>query len=346
VRRPGAERLIAAILLLGLVVGLGGPATGQAPGAGPVRAVGAIGMTVRDLERSISFYTEVLGFAKVSDVEVWGEDYERLQGVFGLRMRVVRLRLGEEAVELTEYLTPRGRPIPVDSRSHDRWFQHVAIIVSDMDRAYARLRQHRIEHASPAPQRLPDWNPQAGGIRAFYFKDPDGHPLEILWFPPGKGDPKWHRPGDRLFLGIDHTAIVVADTERSLRCYRDALGLAVAGESENHGPEQERLNQVFGARLRITTLRAAAGPGVELLEYLTPRDGRPIPTDARPNDLAHWQTTLVTGSAEAVARAVRGGACGGLLSPGVVAPADGALELRQGFLARDPDGHVLSVAQP
>src|SRR5215475_13540956 len=59
-----------------------------------VKAVGPIGMTVADADRSIRFYSDVLGFQKVSDVEVWGGDYERLQGVFGLRMRVVRMRLG------------------------------------------------------------------------------------------------------------------------------------------------------------------------------------------------------------------------------------------------------------
>ncbi len=199
--------MLAWVLVL-LAVGLGVPPERvlEAQPAGLIRAVGAVRMTVGNMERSIEFYSGVLRFEKVSDVEVWGEDYERLQGVFGLRMRVVRMRLGDEAIELTEYLTPRGRPIPVDSRSHDRWFQHIAIIVSDMDRAYASLRQHRVEHASPAPQRLPDWNANAGGIRAFYFKDPDGHPLEILWFPGGKGDLKWHQPSDRLFLGIDHTA--------------------------------------------------------------------------------------------------------------------------------------------
>jgi catechol 2,3-dioxygenase-like lactoylglutathione lyase family enzyme len=311
-----------------------------------IHAVGPIGMTVGDMERSIGFYTRVLGFETVSDVEVWGEDWERLQGVFGLRMRVVRLRLGEESLELTEYLTPRGRPLPPDSRSHDRWFQHVAIIVSDMDRAYAHLRTHRVEHASPAPQRLPDWNPSAGGIRAFYFKDPDGHPLEILWFPPGKGDARWQRPGAPLFLGIDHTAVVVADTERSLRCYRDVLGLRVVGASDNHGPEQERLNSVFGARLRITTLRAAAGPGVELLEYLAPRDGRPVPVDARANDLAHWQTQLIAADAEAAHRAARGGACGAMISPAVVVPAAPTLGFARGAVVRDPDGHALQLVQP
>ena len=101
----------------------------------------------------------------------------------------------------------------------------------------------------------------------------------------GKGDARWHKKADRLFLGIDHTAIVVADTEASLAFYRDRLGLKVAGESENHGTEQEHLSNVFGARLRITTLRATKGPGIELLEYLTPRDGRPTPPDSRANDL-------------------------------------------------------------
>jgi catechol 2,3-dioxygenase-like lactoylglutathione lyase family enzyme len=220
----------------------------------------------------------------------------------------------------------------------------VAIIVSDMDQAYAWLRRHNVEHVSPAPQRLPDWNPNAAGIRAFYFKDPDGHPLEILWFPPGKGDAKWHRAGGALFLGIDHTAIVVADTDKSLACYRDALGLGIAGVSENHGPEQERLNNVFGARLRITTLRAPAGPGVELLEYLTPRDGRPAPADARANDVAHWQTTLVAADADAAHRALQASACVSL-SPVVVAPAERELGFAKAWRLRDPDGHTLAVRQ-
>ncbi|HET7288478.1 MAG TPA: VOC family protein [Pyrinomonadaceae bacterium] len=109
-----------------------------------VEQVGAIGMTVSDMDTSVDFYSRVLSFEKVSDVEVTGEDYERLQGVFGLRMRVVRMRLGDEFIELTEYLTPKGRPVPVDSRSNDRWFQHIAIITSDMDKAYSLLRQNKV----------------------------------------------------------------------------------------------------------------------------------------------------------------------------------------------------------
>ena len=154
-----------------------------------MRAVAAVGMTVSDLDRSVEFYSDVLSFQKVNEAEVSGNEYDHLQGIFSVRMRVVRMQLGNEQIELTEYLTPRGRPAPIDARSHDRWFQHVAIIVRDMDRAYQWLRENQVDHVSPEPQRLPDWNPNAGGIRAFYFRDPDGHPLEILQFPPDKGAP-------------------------------------------------------------------------------------------------------------------------------------------------------------
>jgi catechol 2,3-dioxygenase-like lactoylglutathione lyase family enzyme len=356
--RPAGRRLMAIGLVLGLAAGgLRALAAGSAPaGAGHTAtaprndaplaaAIGAIGMTVSSVDRSAAFYSEVLSFRKMSDVEVAGPEYEHLEGVFAARVRLVTMQLGDESIVLTEYLAPRGRPIPVDSRSNDRWFQHVAIIVSDMDRAYARLREHDVQHASSGPQTLPAWNKAAGGIRAFYFKDPDGHPLEILQFPIGKGDPKWHRAGGALFLGIDHTAIVVGDTAASLRFYHDLLGLRIAGESENYGTEQEHLNGVFGARLRITGLRAAAGPGIELLQYLSPGDGRPIPADERSNDLAHWQAALdVAGDLNAAARAlISAGAP--LVSPGVVDLPGSQLGFRRGLLARDPDGHVLQLIE-
>src|SRR5262249_42650798 len=117
--------------VLFFVIALLAASAGRGPDAQPyrlVRAVDAVGMTVADMDRSVAFYGQVLGFEKISDVELWGGDVERLQGVFGIRVRVVRMRLGGEQIELTEYLTPRGRPVPADSRSNDRWFQHVAII--------------------------------------------------------------------------------------------------------------------------------------------------------------------------------------------------------------------------
>lgn len=304
----------------------------------------AIGITVSDMDRAVDFYSRVLTFEKISDTEVEGEKYEHLNGIFGLRMRVVRMRLGDEAIELTEYLAPQGRPIPVDSRSNDAWFQHIAIIVSDMDKAYRLLRQNKVQHASSGPQRLPDWNKNAGGIWAFYFKDPDGHPVEVLQFPPDKGPEKWHHAGDKMFLGIDHTAIVVSDTDASLKFYRDLLGMHVAGESENYGTEQEHLNNVFGARLRITALRSAGGPGIELLEYLAPRDGRPFPLDEHANDLVHRQTMLVTHDADSAARRLHAAKVH-FVSSGVVANQNGQIGFNKAFVVRDPDGHAVEIEE-
>jgi catechol 2,3-dioxygenase-like lactoylglutathione lyase family enzyme len=323
------------------VLGLALALLAWSPGAPPVDAVTRIGLTVSDLDRAVAFFTEVLEFELASEAELEGAEIERLQGVFPARVRLARLQLGSEELELSEYLAPPGRPIPVDTRGNDLWFQHVAIVVSDMERAYRKLREHRVAHASSGPQRLPDWNPSAGGIEAFYFRDPDGHFLELIRFPAGKGDPRWQRT-DALFLGIDHTAITVTDTDRSLRFYRDLLGLRVAGESENWGPEQERLNAVFGARLRITALRAARGPGIELLQYLAPQGGRARPGDARPNDLLHWQTDLVARDVPSLATRLFA-ARAQFLSPGPVALPPSGLGFRTGMLVADPDGHALRI---
>jgi catechol 2,3-dioxygenase-like lactoylglutathione lyase family enzyme len=221
----------------------------------------------------------------------------------------------------------------------------VAIVVRDMEAGYRWLREHKVRHVSTGPQTLPAWNRAAAGIKAFYFADPDGHTLEIIWFPPGKGDPRWQRAaGDRLFLGIDHTAIGISDTDASLRLYRDALGMRVAGTSENYGTEQEHLNNVFGARLHITTLRAAKGPGIEFLQYLSPRDGRPAPPDLRANDLLHWQTRLRVRDAATVVGAAQG-ASARQVSPGVVSLAEGPFGRGRAALIRDADGHALMIVQ-
>ena len=170
-----APRLALAILMVGLGLGLAlhmSPSrAGSTAELAAARAVAGVSITVADMDRSIDFYSAVLFFEKVSDVETSGQQVERLLDVPGLRMRVATMKLGAERIELTQYRAPKGRPVPADSRSNDRWFQHIAIIVNDMDQAYVWLRRHNVAHISPAPQRLPDWNPNAGGIHAFYFKD-------------------------------------------------------------------------------------------------------------------------------------------------------------------------------
>ncbi len=285
--------------------------------------IDSIGITVSDLQQSLQFYTDVLSFTQASPIKHSDHTLPALVGIPDAQMMSVRLQLGSEFIELIQYTSPIGRPIPIDSRSNDHWFQHIAIIVTDMDKAYNRLREHKVEPASTSPQTLPDWNPAAGGIQAYYFRDPDGNHLEILQFPPDKGDSKWHRPSSRLFLGIDHTAFVVNDTETSLKFYRDKLGLRIAGTSVNYGIEQARLNNVANAHLRITNLKPTHGPGIELLEYLKPRNGRPMPADSQTNDLWYWQIQMTSNDSHPPASLKE------------------ATNINPDEMLRDPDGHAL-----
>jgi len=326
-------------LLFALLAWFGACVAVAAP---PVTSTDSIGIPVTDLERSVAFYTQVLDFTKVTETEIAGPDYEHLFGVFGVRVRIARLQLGDESIDLMNFVVPDGRPVPVDSHSNDLWFQHVAIIVRDMDAAYRRLRDHKVRYASTEPQTLPDWNPNAGGIKAFYFRDPDGNHLEILQFPAGKGAGKWHRAGNDLFMGIDHTAIAVADTDASIQFYRDTLGMKVVGTSDNYGTEQEHLNNVFGAHLRITALRSNGGPGVELLEYLTPRTGRSIPADSTAVDHWYWQINMVGPSVSALAKAVVDDGYRSV-STGVTTLEPAPFGATSGFIVRDPDGHAVQL---
>lgn len=118
----------------------------------------------------------------------------------------------------------------------------------------------------------------------------------------------------------------------------------LAGESINYGTEQEHLNNVAGARLHISGLKATIGPGIEFLEYLTPRDGRPAPRDTKANDLWHWQTTLTTDNAASAAQKLRA-VKRRVVSPAVAEIAEKSLGFKSGFLARDADGHGLQFVE-
>ncbi len=288
----------------------------------PTLTVDTVAFSVSSAVAAAEFFIEVLDGTLVAN------DQSTSDG------RTVTVRLGRESLTLVESRPP-GRPAPLDSHSNDLWFQHVALVVSDMDAACGRLRAAGVEAISSAPQRLPDWNPAAGGIQAFYFLGPDRHPLELISFPPGKGDARWQST-EAVVLGIDHTAIAVSSTVASLRFYRDELGLSVAGESENWGTEQESLSGVEGARVRITGLRGSAGPGVEFLEYLSPRTGKSPPANTAPGDLWYVETRCTTNDLDGIRDR--------LLSS--MSDVDVSLGGGIDLVARDPDGHVVRISEP
>lgn len=302
------------------------------------KKVDCIGFTVADMDRSVRFYHELLSFEKISDEEYYGADFENLENVFGLHIRVVQMQLGNEIIELTDYLTSGGMPVPADAKSNDLSFQHIAIVVSNMEQAYQRLKSFHVEYVSTIPQTIPVSNKIASGIQAFYFHDPDQHNLELIYFPQGKGDSKWQQYRNKLFLGIDHTAIGVSSTEKSLKFYGDILGLELKGESYNYGTAQEHLNNIEGASLHISGLRAAIGPGIEFLEYLKPGPGKPFPDGTKSDDIINWQTTITVNDLTAVTKKLK--------DNGNIFVSRGNIEMtsKQGIsylsaIVKDPDGH-------
>ncbi|MBV8612231.1 MAG: VOC family protein [Acetobacteraceae bacterium] len=235
-------------------------------------------LVTADPAGSEAFYRDALGFERTG-VE------ERAGGT-----RVTTLRLGRETVELVAFAEP-SRPYPPDSASYDLWFQHFAIVVASMREAYARLRATGgwTAISIDGPQRLPE---SSGGVTAFKFRDPEGHPLELLEFPPDKAPDAWReRHAEGPCLGIDHSAIAVADTAASVRFY-EGLGFAVSGRSLNQGAEQERLDNAPGAVVEVTALSipGAPGPHLELLRYRHPV-GRPAPP-SRESDVACTRLVL------------------------------------------------------
>ena len=111
------------------------------------------------------------------------------------------------------------------SSPDDTAFQHFALVVRDMALALAQLRgvPGWTPISSGGPQRLPQGS---GGVTAFKFQDPDGHPLELLAFPEHAVPPHWmERSADGIFLGIDHSAISVRDTAISTAFYQ-SLGFS------------------------------------------------------------------------------------------------------------------------
>ncbi|MEC5212887.1 catechol 2,3-dioxygenase-like lactoylglutathione lyase family enzyme [Polaromonas sp. CG_9.5] len=297
---------------------------------GRVLAFAGFRRSVADLARAIDFYVEALGFA-----------CESLICTDGGAPRCARLRLGEESIELCEWAGAEALDVVrQDTSVASAGFQHVAIVASDMDAALSRLsRLAPTPISSGDAVRLPA---SAGGVTAYKFRDPDGHPLELISFPAGTGNPKWQRvQSNQPTLGIDHSAISVGNVERTLAFYTAGLGFALTSRQVNSGVGQDRLDGVSGVVVDVLGLTPAGveTPHLELLGYRQPAPQprtRHVAIEKDPSDRLVWRAQDVDAIVARLASMPRLDAGGG--------PA--FMQLGAGeWLLRDPDGHLMVLRE-
>jgi catechol 2,3-dioxygenase-like lactoylglutathione lyase family enzyme len=304
-----------------------------------VSALLRVGMTVSDLRQAEAFYCDGLGFAAGNETVIDDPAWARLMGVDSdVTARAVAMRLGAQEIELVAF-DPPGRPYPDTRAANDRWFQHIAIVVNDIEGVSARLERLSSSPISTGgPQLLPA---NTGAVTAFKFRDPEGHPLELLRFPPGVGDAAWHHGEGSGPLGYDHSAIVVHDLERSLSFYTELLGFRVGGRSLNTGVEQDRLDGLSDCVVDVVGLAPAdvPTPHLELLHYRQP-PGRVPSADVRTTDIASTrQVYRVDDLDSLVGRLEEAGAT--FVSTGIVTLGNG----ERAASVRDPDGHMIVLRQ-
>lgn len=144
-------------------------------------AVAHIGITVRDMERAIRFYRDILGLKVIGDLVIEGTEADTLTRENGTKLRVAYLRSEKDLkgppLELLHFIEPtRQEGVPY-GRLTNPGITEVAFWVKDMEQTYTDLRAQGVKFYS-APQlfELEGY----GKVKAVYFLDPDGTTLELI----------------------------------------------------------------------------------------------------------------------------------------------------------------------
>jgi catechol 2,3-dioxygenase-like lactoylglutathione lyase family enzyme len=142
---------------------------------------------------------------------------------------------------------------------------------------------------------------------------------------------------------IDHAGVTVADVERSLRFYRDTLGLRVISDSILTSPELAALLGLDSVELRSVDLDSGDGRVFELLHYIRPA-GRHVDYESR--DPATGHVAFTVDDLEAVRERITAGG-GKVISsaPLHVHSPGGAFDGAICLYVRDPDGMILELVQ-
>jgi catechol 2,3-dioxygenase-like lactoylglutathione lyase family enzyme len=139
------------------------------------------GITVSNLERSLAFWRDVLGFEFSHRAHQKGEMAEQITGVEGAELKLAVVKApGGHKIELLEYLAPADRRKDVDLRPCDVGHLHVALTVENLDLLLQKIMASGWT-AAGKPQTLTA-GPNAGK-RVIYVRDPDGITIEFMEMP-------------------------------------------------------------------------------------------------------------------------------------------------------------------
>ena len=140
-----------------------------------IRGVHHVAVSTPDLDRLVTFYTELFGFEVVMQTE-W-KDRPAIDAILGLKdsaARQVMLKSGNAYLEIFEYHSPTPRRGDPDRPVCDHGYTHFCIDVTDIDAEYGRLSAAGMHFHCPPPEL------GRGSIRATYGRDPDGNVVELL----------------------------------------------------------------------------------------------------------------------------------------------------------------------
>lgn len=130
-------------------------------------------LSVADLDRSVAFYRDTLGCTLLRILEPRDDAMlGTIAALPGARARIAHLQFGANLLELFEYVTPRGQPIPADRRQADHGWVHVGFRSDDVRADYARLRAQGVAFLSEPVEFRP-------GVWVVYFRGPDGEVCEL-----------------------------------------------------------------------------------------------------------------------------------------------------------------------
>lgn len=146
----------------------------------PIQRLSHVGICVTDLERSLAFYRDVLGFVPEHELEIGGEPVDRLLRLHGTRLRAIYLLRDGVRIELLQFVSPPGPPAR-ERPMHEPGLTHLSFRVADLRATLEALRAAGGRVLEETVLEFPEM-----GAGAAFVTDPDGQLIELVQRP---GDP-------------------------------------------------------------------------------------------------------------------------------------------------------------